>query len=147
MRPRRGEDAERHAERGEERDRSEVEGRRLAEQEAPEALARPRVIGDVDLESAPALTDQVVSDVGGERRKAVAHGVLAGALDGSERHPDLGFAVGLGQLFDGVPVAVAAAELHASVDAGRVALKDLLHDAHTARRNDSSRWWRTSADW
>ena len=51
---------------------------------------------------------------------------LPGAFDALQRDAHLGIARGLGQLFDGVPVPVAAGEIHASVHGDRIALEDLL---------------------
>ncbi len=54
---------------------------------------------------------------------------LAGALDALQRDAQLLVAGGLGELFDGVAIAIAAAEVHPAVDAGRIALQHLLDQA------------------
>ena len=54
---------------------------------------------------------------------------LPGALDGLQRQPQLRVARRARQLLDRVAIAVAAAEIHAPVDAGGIALQHLLHQA------------------
>ena len=54
---------------------------------------------------------------------------LPGAFDALQRHAHLRIASRFGQLFDGVPVAVAAREIHPPVHGDRIALKDLLDQA------------------
>src|SRR2546426_629061 len=52
-----------------------------------------------------------------------------GALHGARGHTELGLPGGLGQFLHRLPVAVPAEEVHAPVDAGRVALQDLFDQA------------------
>ena len=54
---------------------------------------------------------------------------LPRALDGLERDAKLCLAGRFGHFLDRVPVAIAAAEVHAAVDADRIALQDLLDQA------------------
>src|SRR5204862_1110352 len=68
---------------------------------------------------------QVMADVSFTRiRRAFRD--LPGALDALQRHAHLTLARGFGELLDGVPVAIAAGEIHPSVHGDRIALKDLL---------------------
>ena len=84
--------------------------------------------GDAALERPAAGADQVVADV---RRAIVgrAHVHLPRALDALERQQQLRLTRRPRQLLDRMPVAIAAAEVHLAVDAGRVALEHLLDQA------------------
>ena len=77
---------------------------------------------------APAAADQVVADVG-----VGGVGGLSGHLpcpfDALEREPQLSVACRFGQLLNGVPITIAASEVHPAVHAGRVALENLFDEA------------------
>ena len=119
--------------RGHERDPSEVAGRGVAEDRAPQALARAGAVRHAPLERAPAGADQVIADV--PRRVVGAPFVgRSRLLRGGERRFDLRLAARLRQLLDRLPVAVAAREVHASVDARRIALENLLDEADALHR-------------
>ena len=83
----------------------------------------------VVLEFTTAAADQVVSDVCRPRVGAQLLRRLTRALDGAQCDPDLRLTGGVGQRFHRVAVAVAAREVHAAVDTGRVALEDALDQA------------------
>ena len=55
--------------------------------------------------------------------------VLARGFDRLQRDADLRLAAGLGELFDGLPLAIAAQEVHARVDAGGVAAQHVVDQA------------------
>ncbi len=118
--------------RGEERDRPEIKGDVVPEDEAAEALLETGDVRDVELEVAPSGADQVVPDV--PTRILRPPLPLPGALDRAERHAKLGLPGRLGQLLDRLPVAIPASEVHPSVDAGGIALEHLLHEAHSLDR-------------
>ncbi len=80
----------------------------MAEGQAAQPLAGLRPVGDVDLETGPAGTDQVVADVRRLGVHAFLFGGPAGDFDRPQRGAHLGFAGRLGQLFDRVAVAVPA---------------------------------------
>ena len=123
-------DAGGHERRGQQGDRAEVGHAGVAEREPPDAPRQARAVGDVGLEVAAALADQVVADVGGAVGGGAGLGRLPRALHRAQRHAHLGLAGGLGQLLHRVPVAVAAEEVHARVDPGGVALQHALDQAH-----------------
>ena len=101
----------------------------MAEGETPQAPAGAGTIGDVGLEVGAALADEVVADVSGAIPRKPALRGLASTLDRAQRHPQLRFSGGLGQLLDRLAVAVAAQEVHARVGPGRVALQLALDQA------------------
>ena len=98
---------------GQEADGSEVDRGRVGERETPHAPGESGTIGDVGLEVAAALADEVVADVGGAIRRLPALRGLARALHRPPGHAQLRLAGGLGQLLDRLAVAVAAQEVHA----------------------------------
>ena len=83
----------------------------------------------VGLEVGAAPADEVVADVD-RAPGAAALGGLARALHGAQGHPQLALPGAVGQVLDRLAVAVAAQEVHAAVDAGRVALQHPLDEAH-----------------
>ena len=101
----------------------------MLKHQALQAYRQSGVVGDVALQLAAAASDQVVTDVRGSGIGAQVLGRLTRALDGAQRDPHLGLAGRVRQRLDRVPVAIAAGELHAAVDAGRVALQDLFDQA------------------
>ena len=111
------------------RDRAEIAGRRVRGRTARRSRCRQSGLpADAALELPPAAADQVIADVR-LARVGRALGDLPRALDALQRDAHLAFAGRLGQLLDGVAVAVAAAEVHPAVDAGRIALQHLLDEA------------------
>ena len=76
----------------------------------------------------PAAANQVVADVRAARVRRLL-GNLPRAFDALQRDAHLAFAGRIGQLLDRVAIAIAAAEIHPAVDAGRVALQHLLDQA------------------
>ena len=115
---------------GYEGDRSQVGPGYVGERETAEATGERRAVGDVHLESAAALADQVVPDVAGGFGDAAGFGHLAGALDRAACDPQLRFAARLRELFHRLAVAVATEEIHAGVDPGRILLEDAFDEAH-----------------
>ena len=101
----------------------------MGEHETPCAVREARTVGHVGFEFASALPDQVVAHVGSAVVGRVQFGGLAGALHGAKGHTELGLPGGLGQFLHRLPVAIPAEEVHAPVDAGRVALQDLFGQA------------------
>ncbi len=136
----RGEDAEAR----QQPDATEVHRGGVGEDETAKALARWRVPGHVDLETEPALADEVVPHValpavgdlplgapGTTMRTRTPDGTLSArtrALDRAQRHAHLRLAGRLGELLHGLPVAIAALEVHARVDRRRIPPQDLLHE-------------------
>ena len=118
-----------NAEAGQEADAAEVRRGRMGEGPTAESFDEVRAVRHVDLEAAPARADQVMADV----RLPVADPLQlrgpAGARDGAQGHAHLRLAGRLGEFLHGVPVAVAAGEVHPWVDPGRVPPQDLLHRA------------------
>ena len=110
-------------------ERAQVDRRGVLVQQPARRLAQRRPMCDVGLERRAPRSDQVIPDVRGTRVRAGGLGGLARTFDGAQRHADLRLAVRVGDLLDGVPVAIAAREVHAPVDARRVAAQDLLHTA------------------
>ena len=100
-----------------------------AEEEPPDALPEVGLPGDAALELPAAGANQVIADVRAARRRACCTCDLPGALHALQRHAQLALAGRLGQLLDRVAIAVAAAEVHPAVDAGRIALQHLLDQA------------------
>ncbi len=79
------------------------------------------------LESAPRVADQVVADV----RFAgigISLGDTSRQFDAFERNPHLCFTARLRQFLDRMSVAIAAAKVHPAVDAGRIAMQDVLDE-------------------
>ena len=120
----------RDPESGEQGARAEVDWRGMLEHQLRQSLPEGRVVSHVVFEFTTTASDQVVADVRRPRIGAQPLRRLARALDGAQGDPHLGFAGGVGQRLHRVPVAVAARELHAAVDAGRVALEDALDQTH-----------------
>ena len=103
----------------------------MRERRPPQALRQSRVPGHVRLERAAPLSNQMEADVRGARARPLSLGRQARALNGAQRGADLGLrGTGLGELLDRLSVAVAAQEVHARVDAGRIAPQDALNEAH-----------------
>ena len=122
------------AEPGHEPDGTEVRRRRVGEEEPAEPLAEARMEGHVDLEALPSAPDQVIADVRGTAIDLLLPGgldllsALARALDRSQRDAHLRLARRLGELLHGLPIAVAALEVHPRVDRRRVPPQDLLDE-------------------
>jgi hypothetical protein len=85
------------------------------------------VRADIGFEPAPSVAHEVIADVGGAIRGGV-RSRLAGALDRANGDGHLRFAGRSGELFDGLPLKIARHEVHRAVDAGRIPLKDLVHE-------------------
>ncbi len=109
-------------------------GRRrcVGEAETPHPSPEAGPVREVGLEVAPSLSDEVIADVRGAIAGRAAFGGLARALHRAQRHPHLRLPGGLGlrELLHGLPVSVAAQEVHARVRARRVALQHALDEAH-----------------
>ena len=123
------EEAEAEQQGGQEPDRPEVGRGGMGEDEAPHAPPEARTVRHVGLEIEAASADQVVADVD----RATAHtalGGLARALDGAEGHAELTLSAAVGQVLHRLAIAVAAREVHASIDARRVALQHAFDQAH-----------------
>ena len=113
---------------GHERDRPQVGGGGMGEDEAPRPALGPGPIREVGLEIRAALADEVVAHVDRAPRGVALLG-LARALDGSQRHPKLALPGAVGEVLHRLPVAVAAQEVHLAVGAGGVALQHALDQA------------------
>ncbi len=119
------------AQAGQQADAAEIGRGRVGTEPTAEPADERRAKGHVGLEIAPARADQVMSDVGRIGAASQRLRGQAGAFDGAQRDAHLrlagiGLAVAPGQFLDGVPVAVAAGEVHARVDACRIPPQDLL---------------------
>jgi hypothetical protein len=99
------------------RDRSQVEERRMVEHETHDTALEPGPMRDVELEAAPSAIDQVVPDVGRAIGGRATRGRLARALDGSQRHLHLRLSARRRELFDGLPLSIAAEKVHPAVRA------------------------------
>ena len=109
--------------------------------------AEGRLVGDVGLEVAPALPDQMVAHVGGAVVGRLPLGRLPRALDAAQGHAQLGLAAGLGQFLHHLPVPVAALEIHAAVHRRRVALQNLLDQADLLEVEGPVEGARRTAGW
>src|SRR5207237_4836249 len=105
--------------------RAQIPRRVVPEERAPQIHFESRLPSDALFELSAALADQVIADV---RLAGIGRAFrdLPGAFDALQRDAHLGIARGLGQLFDGVPVPVAAGGTDASVHGDRIALEDRL---------------------
>ncbi|HXI32328.1 MAG TPA: hypothetical protein VNG89_28005 [Vicinamibacterales bacterium] len=109
-------------------DRSEVAQRGALEERAPESDQDARLPANSSFELLSPVADQVVTNVSFTRVWFVFCD-LTGALHAFQRDAHLSVASWLRHFFDGVPIPIAAREIHASVDCRRVALENLLHQA------------------
>lgn len=114
---------------GQDPDASQVERRRVAQDEPADLPAQTGPVGDIGLQRAPARAHQEVADVGVAVPAGEAVGGLAGALYAAQRDAHLRFARRRRQLFDGLAVLVAAGEVHAGVGACGIAPQDLIDQA------------------
>ncbi len=115
--------------RGEDSDASQIGDRGVREGESAQSLVQGGLPGHVGFEVFPAAPDQVVAHVTGQLGPRGRLGVPC-ARHRPQRHPDLSLAGRVGQLLDGLPIAVAAGEVHPAVNPRGVALEDLLNQAH-----------------
>lgn len=106
-------------------DRAQVARRRVPEGCAPEADRDSRLPSDAVFERPPAGADQVVADVRFARLRRPFRD-LPCAFDAFQRHAHLPVAGRFRDLFDRMPVAIAAGEVHARIHTGGIALQDLL---------------------
>ena len=120
-----GEQQRRH-----DRDRAQVDERRVREDEALNPVRETGLVRHVDFEVAPASIDQVVSHVRGPIRGRSGGGRLARAFDRPQSDAHLGVAARRRQLLHGPPLAIAAEKIHLPVRAGRIALQHLFDQAH-----------------
>ena len=111
------------------RDRAEIAGRRAREEEPPHPLCEIGLPRDAALELPPSGADQVIADVR-LARVGGPHVRLPRPFDALQREQQLSLAGRHRQFLDGMAIPVAAAEVHPAVDASRVALEDLLDQAH-----------------
>ena len=111
------------------RDRAEVGRGGVREEEARPRPPTRRLVETSLSRSAGVPADQVVARRGPRVVGRRPLGDLPRTLDAPERHTQLGVAGGLRQLLHGLPVAVAAVEVHAAVHRGRIALQHLLDQA------------------
>src|SRR6185436_7826919 len=102
-------------------DRAQVEGRRVREQRQLESRAQARSAGHVDLEPAATAPYKVVAHVSHSWIDAGRFRRLACALDRAQRDTNLRLAARLRQRLDRMAVAITAREVHARVDARRIA--------------------------
>jgi hypothetical protein len=102
----------------------------MGENEAPHASAKTRTIGKVGLEITATFTDEVIADVGARLGVRALFGAQTSALDSPESDAQLRLSGPLGELLGSLAVAVPAEEVHAPVHAGRVAIQNLLDQAH-----------------
>ena len=109
-------------------DRPQVVQRRVPEEGAPEPDQQSRFPSDASLELPPAGAHQVVADVRFARVRRM-FGDLPSAFDRLQRDAHLRLAGRFRDLFDRMPVPIAAGEVHARIHRGRVALQDLLDEA------------------
>ena len=112
------------------RDRAEIARRRARGRTSRRTrCAERRRPGDAALELPAAAADQVIADVRAARvgrlRRATCR-ARSTLLSATRSWPS---PVGTGQFLDRMAVAVAAAEVHPAVDAGRIALQHLLDQA------------------
>ena len=105
----------RDQQRSEQRDAAQVDRGGVAEDEAPKPLRGGQRQRELLPQLRHPLVDQIEADVRGAAGGVFAVGRGARALHRPEGHSDLGFAAGLGEQLDGVPVAVAAGEVHQGV--------------------------------
>ena len=101
----------------------------MREEKAARPPGDPGLVRDVDLEVVPAPADQVIANV---RRAVVGRlplGDLARALHAAQRHAQLRLAAGLRKFFHGLPVPIAALEVHGAIHGGGIALQHLLDQA------------------
>ena len=123
-------DRRRHAQEDEGREAAQVDRRRVPEAEAPHAPRQARADAQVALELGAAAADQEVAHVVPAVVVRGGEGGLPCAFHRGQRDPALALPVRVRQVLDRLAVAVAAQEVHAAVDAGGIALQDLLHQAH-----------------
>ena len=112
------------------RDRRQVDERRVREHETSRPAREPRSIGDVVFEVAPPPIDEVIADVGGPVGGRSAGCRLARAFDRPERDPHLRVAARRRQFLDRLALSIATEEVHPSVRACRIALQDVLDQTH-----------------
>ena len=93
-------------------DRTQVYRRGVLEEEAPDTLPRIRDPGDALLERATPSADQVITDVRGPRIWRLL-GNLPRAFNTLPGEAELSVACRFRELFDRVPISVAASEIHA----------------------------------
>ncbi len=101
----------------------------MREQRPCETLRKTRVVGEIVFEAAPSRSDQVIADVRAAVGDAVARRALAGAFERAQRDAELRLAAGRRERFDGAALTIAAQEIHAAVDAGRIAAQRLFDRA------------------
>ena len=107
----------------------EVEKCRVPEDQPANAPERLGTIGQLALEMVSAAAHEVVTDVGGAFGEALARGRLPRNLDDFQGDAHLSLAARIRELFDRLPLAIAAEKVHASVGAGRVTQQHLLDQA------------------
>ncbi len=100
----------------------------MLEHEPADPVLGPGPEGELDLEGFAAAAHEVIADV---RRGLLRFDgrVLARGFDRLQRDADLRLAAGFGELFDGLPLAIAAQEIHARVHAGGVAAQHVVDEA------------------
>jgi hypothetical protein len=101
----------------------------VREHEASHPFDERRTKRHICLEIATTFPDEMVADVRGAIGSRACFCTLACALDGSQAHAHLRLSGGIGQLLDGLAVAVATQEIHAPVHTGWIALQHALDEA------------------
>ena len=118
----------RHGDRRATSDAAQIDESRPGEEQSPQPLPEIGLPGDALLEVEASAADEVIADVSGAVvRRTHVH--PSSPFDALERQEHLGFAGRQRQLFDRVAIAVATAEVHLTVDAGRITLQHLLYKA------------------
>ena len=130
---------------GAERDGAEVDRRRAAGRTGAESNAQAAASSRCRARTAGGRRRSGNSRRARSRSPGVRSRDLPRALDGLERDAELRLAGRVGQFLDRVAVAIAAAEVHAAVDADRIALQDLLDQADALEELASSRTSRSGA--
>ncbi len=122
-------DEARDGDRRERRDGAEIPEHGVPVHEARQALAPLRRIAERALEAEAAARDQVVADVMRPVVRRRGNRRLARHLHRAARDLLLLHARALGELFDGVAIAIACLKIHPGVGASRVLAEDLLDQA------------------
>ena len=117
-------------ERRHDRDRDQIDERRMREHQTPYPFRERRPIGKVGFEVATPLIDEVVPDVGGPIGGRSAGGRLAGAFDCPQSDPHLRVSARRRELLNRLALSISTEEVHPSVRTGGIALQCVLDQTH-----------------